>query len=358
MNLILSFLQENYEALKLQQFGAPDSFSTVMITPQVHRSSHVEFHIMAKDNPTPVLVAKLPRTPASHVLLQQEYENLQKLQAKLGDYRPHLPTTISYRTYHETPILLQLPIIGQPIGPRTKTELLHHCWQQITTWQIELQQFQQIQRASTRPETARTNWFDRLVERPIRYLTKYFPITEREVRLLVRTWDLVQPLRETPLPLVFSHGNLAKYNVRLIDSQDVGILQWDLAEPYGLPACDLFHLFGTAAISLDIATSRSAYIGAVQRAFFEQERWAQRYMQQYSTALQLAPSVLTALFVMTWLQSMVNTLLRLGHVPITSDPATMSHYEECSTNTAQWLRKRPSFLLWEYAIDHAPSFRW
>jgi len=355
MNLILAFLDENFDKLHLSRQGKQGTFSTLMLTPTVHRSNHVEFLIMAEDNPEPIFVAKIPRTPESHTFLQQEVDNLQHLQARTSVYQPQVQEFVAYETYQEIPLLIQTPINGTAIGPRSDRERLHLCWEQITKWQIELQQFQQIQRAATLPETARTGWFKRLVEYPIRYFTKYFPITEREVRLLVRTWDLVQPLHSASIPLVFEHRNLAKYNVKLMSEGQIGVLNWDLADPYGLPACDLFHLLGTSAISIDGATGRAAVINAIQQALFERERWALPYVHEYAHALQLSRPMLTALFVITWLRAIVNSMIRLGHAPLALDALAQIEDNECPAETAQWLRKRSSYLLWEYAVEHAPQ---
>lgn len=354
MNLILSFLDENFANLQLERHGTQGAFSALMLTPNIYRSNHVEFLIMTENNPEPIFVAKIPRTPESFTFLQQEYENLSRLQTRNSAYTPQLQEIVAYETYQEVPILIQRPISGTAIGPRTDKAALRSCWQQMTKWQIELQQFPQIQRSATLPETARSGWFQRLIEYPIRYFTKFFPITEREVRLLVRTWDLVQPLSNSPIPLVFEHHNLAKYNVKLKLDGQIAVINWDLANPYGLPACDLFRLLGTSAISVDGATSRSSVISAIQHAFFEREPWALPYVHEYAHALQLSRQMLTALFAMTWLQALVNLMIRMGHTPVAIDKFAQIEGNECSAETAQWLRKRHSYLLWEYTIEHAP----
>jgi hypothetical protein len=359
MNLILAFLNENRERLRLDRHGATGTLSLLMLTPNVYTASHVEFLIMAEHRSVPVLTAKIPRTLDNSAALQREADNLRLIQAMHRTNAPQLPDVIAFESYRDVPILVQKAISGKPIGPSTASHVLQQCCQRMSRWLVELQQFQQIQRSATAPEPPSINRFTELVETPIRYFTKYFPISEHEVRLLVRTWDLVDPLRQLPLPVVFAHRNLGKQNVKLLNDNNVGVVNWELAEPYGLPGCDLFRLLATSAVSLNKATTRSAYMATIQQAFFDRNGWARPHITDYAKSLHLSHEFLTALFTLTWLQGTVNHLMRLD-TPAThhADNAPPHQARECTPETARWLRKQPDFVLWEYAVEHAHDFSW
>ena len=44
--------------------------------------------------------------------------------------------------------------------------------------------------------------------------------------------------------------------------------------------------------------------------------------------------------------------------PVALDTIPHTHNLECTPATAKWLRKRPSYLLWEYTIENAPQLYW
>lgn len=65
------------------------------------------------------------------------------------------------------------------------------------------------------------------------------------------------PLRSMQLPLVFEHGDLSYPNLLLLPTGEPGVLDWELANPDGLPACDLF-LFLTYVAFSGITCRRAA----------------------------------------------------------------------------------------------------
>lgn len=348
MNMILHFLNENRQRLALADYGATGRLSSLVITPRFQASSHVVFMIWGEQSTQPVLVAKTPRLKAATASLQREVSNLRLVQAQRPAGFASVPRVVAYEAYHDYPILVETALTGQPMDPGFTRRQQARCCEAVTKWLIELQ--------GRRGEEGQAEgaWFERLVQRPIDYFSKRFPVSAKERQLLARTQALVAPLQSMQLPLVFEHGDLSYPNLLLLPTGEPGVLDWELADPNGLPACDLFLFLTYVAFALHDAQASSAYSTAFQSAFFAQTAWTKAYIRQYTQQLQLPEAALTPLFVLTWLRYIVSQLVRLDD----GEYRATTEITECKPETAQWLRQNRYYALWDYAVTHAEKLAW
>ncbi|MEZ4731276.1 MAG: aminoglycoside phosphotransferase family protein [Caldilineaceae bacterium] len=347
MNMILHFLNENCQRFDLARYGATGRLSTLVITPRFQASSHVVFMIWGEQADTPVLVAKTPRLKGATASLQREVSNLRLIHAQHPDGFVSVPQVVAYDTYHEYPILVETALTGQPMDPGFTRRHRNRCCQAVVNWLIDLQQ-------SGTTGAQDEAWFERLVERPIRYFSQRFPVSTKEAQLLLRTKAVVAPLRTLQLPLVFEHGDLSHPNLLLLPSGEPGVLDWELADPAGLPACDLFLFLTYVAFATHDAQASGAYQAAFQAAFFGQAAWTKPYVRQYAQQLHLPEAALTPLFVMTWLRYIVSQLVRLDD----GQYRDVDEITKCKPETAQWLRQNRYYALWDYALNHAEQLKW
>lgn len=348
MNMILHFLNENRQRLALAEYGATGRLSSLVITPRFQASSHVVFLIWGDRGAQPVLVAKTPRLKTATASLQREVNSLRLVQAQRPAGFTSVPRVVAYEAYHEYPILVETALIGQPMDPSFTRRQRERCCQAVTAWLIDLQG------ARSEHCSADSAWFERLIQRPIAYFSKRFPVSPKEVQLLERTQEVAAPLQSLPLPLVFAHGDLSYPNLLLLPNGEPGVLDWELADPCGLPACDLFLFLTYVAFALHDAQANGAYSAAFQSAFFTQPAWTTTYIRQYAQQLQLPARALTPLFVLTWLRYLVSQLVRLDDG---EDRAT-TEITKCKPETAQWLRQNRYYTLWDYAVTHAEQLTW
>jgi len=348
MNTVLSFLHENRQRFALERYGAQGRLASLVITPRFQASSHVVFMIWGEGATAPVLVAKTPRLANATTSLQREVTNLRLVQARRPAGFASVPQVVAFEDYHAYPILVETALIGQPMDPAFTKRHRERCCQAVTTWLIELQQ------PTDDPGEREAAWFERLIDYPIEYFGKRLPVNANETELLQQTRALVAPLRTLQLPLTFEHGDLSYPNLMLLPNGEPGVIDWELADPHGLPACDLFLFLTYAAFATHNAGENGTYQAAFQSAFFDQAAWTKSYIRQYAAQLHLPEMALTPLFVMTWLRYIVSQLVRLDE----GYQQPLAQVTPCAPETAQWLRKNRYYTLWEYAVNHAKELTW
>ncbi len=344
MNMIQTYLHDNWDRLQLERYSPTRQLSTVMITPRFRASSHVVCLLLPEGRPEPVMVAKVPRLAGPSASVTREVANLQAVQASRPGGFLSVPRVIAFEEYAARPFLLETALVGKPMDPPAVRSEPERCCRAMLDWLCELHE------ATRRPATTRPDWFDALIARPIRQFTSQFPLTPAEARWLTETQDLVAQLRDSGLPLVFEHGDLSHPNVMWLEDGRPGVVDWELAVPHGLPGFDLFFFLSYVAFARHDARSNGAYLPAFREAFFGESAWAAPYIRVYAERLQLPARALVPLFVFTWLRYMTSLLGRLDEAPGSSG--------EMGEETAVWLRENRYYLLWREAVTHVHELRW
>ena len=91
-----------------------------------------------------------------------------------------------------------------------------------------------------------------------------------------------------------------------------GVVDWELAEPSGLVASDLFFFLTYVAFARHRAARNDTYVPAFHAAFFGKRAWARPYVQAYAERLSLNQGMLGPLLAVTWLRYLAGLLVRLG----------------------------------------------
>lgn len=343
-NTVLTFLEANRQRLDLEHFGATAPLSCVVITPRFRASSHVVFLVLPKGQPDPVLVAKVPRLVGASASIEREVANLRAVQALRAGGFDSIPRVIAFEEYCGRPILVETALVGRSMDPATVRHQRARCCDAVASWLTEVQQ------PASGPADADAGWFERLIAQPLRFFAESFPLSDTDAQLLERTWELIAPLRDSALPLVVEHGDLSNPNIMLMKNGDLGVVDWELADPYGLPTNDLFFFLTYATFAARNARSNNDYLAAFQSAFFGPAAWARPYILAYAERLQIAENQLTPLFVVCWARYIAGLLMRLGN-------ATGPH-GRFGVDTADWLRANRYYALWRYTVAHANDLDW
>ena len=343
MDTVLTFLAANRERLDLAGYGVPEQLLSVIITPRFRASSHVVFLIVAQGDSAPLLVAKLPRLGGASASVEREVANLRAVQAGRSGGFASIPRVIAFEEYLGRPMLVETALVGRPMDPSTVRRDRARCCSLVTDWLATLP------RPDSTADTQATHWFKYLIEQPLTHFQHAFPLSAEEERLLERTRELVAPLRDVDLPLVFEHGDLSHPNIMLLENGSPGVVDWELAEPCGLPSYDLFFFLTYAAFASQNARKSGDYLAAFHGAFFGRESWARPYVDAYARRLLLPPHVLTPLFVLSWARYIANLLLRLD---------TQRTGGKATAETAQWLRSNRYYALWRHAVKNASALDW
>ncbi|MEZ4663922.1 MAG: aminoglycoside phosphotransferase family protein [Caldilineaceae bacterium] len=344
MDTVLTFLQQNRTRLDLARFGADVPLSSVVLTPRFQASSHVVFLLISQRKATPVLVAKTPRLADATASISREAANLQQVQALRPQGFASIPQVVAYEEHCGRPLLVETALVGQPMDPSLIRQRRDHCCTAVVDWLLELQTPACVDMAPV------ADWYATLIEQPLHYLAERFPLSAQEENLLQITATLVKPLQTMRLPLPFEHGDVSHPNLFLLEDGSAGVVDWELALPVGLPACDLFFFLTYAAFAQAEASEQDSHLAAFKMAFGGTDAWAKAFVQSYAKAMKLPAAALTPLFVLTWLRYLVGLLSRLEDAN-----GVTGRFDDV---TANWLRQNRYFALWQYAVEHAGELLW
>jgi len=344
VNTVLTFLKSHGERLDLGRYGTPDRLSCVILTPRFRASAHVVFLMLADGRPIPALIAKVSRLPEASASLQREAASLRAVQAARPGGFDSIPRVIAFEACAGYPLLLETALVGQPMDRVMVRRNLTRCCEAALAWLSELAQ------PNLNVTGTRNGWFERLVERPLRHFVRAFPLSSEEREVINRTWDLLTPLRGSDLPQVFEHGDMCHPNLLLLQEGKLGVIDWELAEPHGLPTYDLFFFLTYAAFAQQDVTTLPQYISAFHTAFFGRSAWARPYVRAYARRLRLASHLLTPLLVLCWVRYLASLLTRLGEI---------GHEESAvGVNTAAWLCANRYYALWRHTMTHLDELEW
>jgi aminoglycoside phosphotransferase (APT) family kinase protein len=311
-----------------------------MMTPRFRASSHVIGFVLVEDRIEPILVVKLPRLPGDNERLDREVANLHVANHARVEEDKSIPRVVAYEDYHEHRLLIETAVPGRPMSPVIVRRQPDQCIEAALTWLLDLQQAT----GSSTPRDDR-DWFERLVEQPLQQFNALLPQSAEGAGLVHQTLSLMRPLRDHDMPLVMEHGDFSSPNILQNENGRVGVVDWELAEPKGLPAADLFFFLTYIAFARQNARKNAEYLKAFQEAFFGPQAWAGPHVARYRERLNLAPEMLAPLFVGTWGRYVAGLVMRLQE---SNESGSLIGNE-----TAKWLRSNRYYVLWRYAIEHA-----
>jgi len=81
-------------------------------------------------------------------------------------------------------------------------------------------------------------------------------------------------LKDVELPLVFEHGDVTCPNILVDSFGQVGLVDWELAEPQGLPGTDLLQFLAFASFACAGVHDVPRQVLAFRNAFFGPRPWA------------------------------------------------------------------------------------
>jgi aminoglycoside phosphotransferase len=338
VNAAMAFLAQHWDRLALHEFGSPADFASVLITPRFQTSAHVVYLILSKHSAEPVLVIKAARRAAeANNALTREAFNLKAVHASRPGGFDSIPRLITFEEYAGTPILLETAVSGRVLKSSDVRRRPREYAQAVFEWVATLHAASAHR--SARPTIAgRNSWTE-----PLDRVVRDHSLSAEDTELVARTRDMMSPLAGNSFPLVFEHGDLSAPNILVTDDGRLNVVDWELAEPAGLPGQDLFFSLAFVAFARAGASRPSEYLDAFANAFFGSRAWAWPYVGRYSDRLGVDPDLLPALFVACWSTYVARRVERLA----VSCSAGEGPEERWSR-----IKRNHYFALWRHAVRH------
>jgi Phosphotransferase enzyme family len=244
------------------------------------------------DSTHPSVVVKFARVPEAESSLAHEARALQVLEQRHPSVKG-APRILGTARRAGRLAVYESGVYGRTLMSMLTPASFPRLAADLTQWLLEL--------AAERGREARRSWWPRLVQQPLEGFSRRFGSVVHADDLN-RVRDLLAGLRS--LPIVFEHRDCAPWNALRTTSGAVTLLDWESAEPRGLPVLDLIYFLANAAFLLDGAfetgRTRESYARlldprtAVGRVGAEQ-------LAVYCRAVGVAREMLPRLRLLTWI---------------------------------------------------------
>jgi hypothetical protein len=334
------------EAL-LARFGLGDGFSEVLITPIAETSTAVLSVFLPPRSARPALIAKQPRLHERSAL-EREAANLQALRAAWPAATLAAPESLGIFGEKDAPILVQTALDGRGLEPAELRRSHRRVVDDVVRSLIDLGA------ESASPAAAVAGWYEETLQRPLETHGRLAAELRGARELVSRSIEATEELRRASIPLVFEHGDVAHSNVLRLRSGGVGLVDWELAQPQGLPLQDLFFFIGYVAFTCAGAKTTAERVAAFDGVFFDRDGWASKAVAAYADRLQLPPASVSPLFVACWARYAAGFRQRLlGSVPGDSQPETTARIEASIEALVE-----PWYALWRRALEIADRLPW
>jgi Phosphotransferase enzyme family len=203
-----------------------------------HRSINKVVGLPLDAEGEPAAVVKFARVAAADEALAREAAALRAIESEHPDL-PGVPRILEEGRRAGRRALAESAVDGTPLIEQLDPESFEQLAGAVTRWLIELVRGGEPQ--------APAEWWERLVGERLRRF-------ERDFGSVLSSGQLSR-LEETlaglgPLPLVCEHRDCSPWNV-VLDEGGPGLLDWESAEPRGLPGLDLAYFLANCAFVLD-----------------------------------------------------------------------------------------------------------
>lgn len=271
-----------------------------------YNSRKVVFFVQPAAARQPEYVVKMTRDASLNGRLENEYRALSALQQRGIDRCLALPRVCFFGYHHGLAVLGQTLVAGQPFEQCSRGQPT--CPHALATveWLTQLAERTMGQRV------AASALADRLAALVARLETIYH-LDPGHQRFLAQQIERLR-LSQSTVPLVFQHGDPGTWNILVQPDGRIALLDWEAAEPQGVPLWDLFYFLRAFAVwsgrvhGLREPLRAVAYHVLRPAALHEMLVAA---IAAYSRRLALDPALIAPLFYTCWVHRALKEATRL-----------------------------------------------
>jgi hypothetical protein len=275
--------------------------------PGDYRTQKLLFFIFAGAKETPDSVVKMTRDPKLNPRLETEWHALTLLQERgIGD-EGTVPRPLFAGRHADLAIVGETAVDGVPFRRQTRATADCPYARAVVDWLLELGTLTAHTQPTGSPGIAA--WLEALLAR----FTELYRVDPVHGDFLA---DQVAAIArsEAGLPLVFQHGDPGPWNLLVTREGRPAFLDWEAADPEGLPLWDIFHFLRSFGLAISRRTGRSDPI----RSFTEQvladsdlSRLIAQATTRFCAATALRPELVEPLFYLCWMHRALKEVPRL-----------------------------------------------
>ena len=242
---ILAIVREHWQ--QVSPDSEPKHLTLLLNAPGGLHANKLVAVVLDSASSSPRLVVKLPRSEAAVAALAREAEAL----ARLHERRPGLqtvPRLLFTHRYEGGLALAQSYIRGVPLSHRLSARRHAPLARKMSDWAAGLVESDVSTAAQTRIVASVTEEFERQFGRIV------------DAGMFRDACDELTALR--PLPRTFEQRDFSPWNILVLESGELAVLDWESAEPDGLPVMDLWYGMTYVAFYRSGAMGSGRYVEA------------------------------------------------------------------------------------------------
>lgn len=267
----------------------------------------VLFFLTAPGQPTPAYIVKMTRDPAFNIRLENEYQALEILYARGVGTAETLPKPLFCGHHADLAIVGESIIEGESFAKKTQRNADCPYLQAAIHFLSTLGTATADHTAATPYQVAQAleTLFDRF--------QAIYQLKPAQATFLA---EQIQQIRQSPaaFPLVFQHGDPGPWNMMVTPSGQVAVLDWEAAEPQGIPLWDLFYFLRSYALDIARAGGVNDGLHGYKQQFLADTPLSSlvvETVQRYCQAIDLPTALILPLFYTCWMHRALKEATRL-----------------------------------------------
>jgi hypothetical protein len=269
----------------------PQGLSALLLTGGEHSLNKIVALIFAGSERRPRLALNYPRTPDALPGVLREAKNLKTLQAT--SQVQGVPRFVSLEQGSRAAVLAETALTGTSFDNLVTPQRYRSLAQRGTDWLVEL--------AGKSSPVTRSGWESRLIDPVVaEFEAAYGPVLRPG--LLEQARRRLQQIG--PLPLVWEQRDFAPWNLLDLGRGKLGVLDWESAEPMGLPAMDLIYYLTYLCLYLDNAKGPEESRNSYRRSLDPRSTTGgvtQEMVGRYTSRLGMDPATVRLLRPLVWM---------------------------------------------------------
>ena len=281
--------------------GGAAVHAPLLLTPRFEASRNVIALVPGIEPGRPAIVVKVARRGTDGAATEREAAGLRLLHGE-PDRWPDAPRLLDVGRPWGLPTIVQTAVPGRPLDPVAVARDPERAIELGVGWLASL-----VERsAAGEPADAR---LERLVTGP---LDRLGAATAGSLdRLVSATRAVAAELHGCHLPRTFEHGDASHPNLILLPGGGLTAVDWELAEPDGLPGHDLVAFLAYVATARAGARTPAEQGEAIATAVVGRAGWSDAAERSYADAIGLDPALLRPLAVIAWARHVAGVVDRL-----------------------------------------------
>jgi Phosphotransferase enzyme family len=272
-----------------------------------YSSQKVLFFLFSGEDEEPQYVTKITREPSLSPRLENERRALGLLGETDFGAASALPRPVFFGYERDLAVLGETAIEGVPFKQRTTATVDCPFARAALDWLVELG----IATASRPAGGARdvAGELEALFER----FRKIYQLSRAHETFLAAQIEALAR-SENGFPLVFQHGDPGPWNLLITAAGEPAFLDWEAAEPSGMPLWDLFHFLRSYGLRVSQAAGTQEPMRSFEQQFLDDSqlgRLLARTTSRYCAETGLARELVKPLFYTCWMQRALKEVTRL-----------------------------------------------